>query len=356
LALTVVGLHFSALGADPSVFVRAAPPLADPLKVPSSLHTVNADQAYDGEFFYRLAVDPLLVRDVGINLDGPSYRQQRLLYPLVVAALSLGQEAWVPWLLIAVNVVGLSVLGFLGARYAIATDHPGWWGIAVPLYVGFTYTLARDLSEIVEACLLMAALLALQHKRIAIGAACMGLAVFARETAIIIAVALLLASLWDRVVRPHSSDHARAQQLVGCAGLACYVIVQLTLALRWGIAPTAAGAGNLGAPFSGPLHYLTTTGRLGWFEFAWFVTLAGVALVSHGAPTYIRVGLVGYLVLLNSLSSLVWDGDAAWLRAASEASLLAWLALFHAGGRRVLPIFVATGALWPAVARWAIAT
>src|SRR5579859_4373219 len=120
LAVAVVGLHLRALGPDPSVFVRAAPPLADPLRVPHSLQIMRPEQAYDGEFFYRLALDPLLLRDVGITLDGPSYRQQRLLYPILVRDLSLGQDAWVPWLLILVNVAGLTVLGFLGARYAIA--------------------------------------------------------------------------------------------------------------------------------------------------------------------------------------------------------------------------------------------
>jgi hypothetical protein len=355
LALVVVGLHLLALGADPSVFVRAAPPLADPLKLPSSLRTVNADQAYDGEFFYRLAVDPLLVRDVGITLDSPSYRQQRLLYPLLVGALSLGHEAWVPWLLIVVNVIGLAVLGFLGARYAVAVNRAAWWGIALPLYVGFTYTLARDLSEIVEVCLLTAMLLGLRRRQPAFGAVWMGLAILARETAVVLAVALPAAWVWDRLRNP-SGSRTRLLLLVGPSGVACYLAIQIALGLHWGIPPTLAGAGNLALPFSGPLHYLSTMGRLGWLEFAWFVTLVGLALLSRGAPLFMRLGLVGYVLMLNSLSSMVWDGDAAWLRAASEASLLAWLCLFHAGGRRLLAVFFTSGALWPAVARWAIAT
>jgi hypothetical protein len=315
---------------------------------------MDVDQAYDGEFFYRLAVDPLLVRDVGITLDSPSYRQQRLLYPLLVGALSLGREAWVPWLLIVVNVVGLAVLGFVGARYAVAVNHAAWWGIALPLYVGFTYTLARDLSEIVEVCLLTAMLLAVHRRLFAFGALWMGLAVLARETAVVLAVALLVAWVWDRLRNP--AGRRTPLLLVGSAGVACYLALQTTLGLRWGVLPTLAGAGNLGMPFSGPLYYLSTMGRLGWLEFAWFVTLVAVALVSRGAPLFIRLGLVGYVLMLTNLSALVWNGDAAWLRAASEASLLAWLCLFHAGGRRSLAMFLASGALWPAVARWAIAT
>jgi hypothetical protein len=314
---------------------------------------MDADQAYDGQFFYRLAVDPLLVRDVGITLDGPSYRQQRLLYPLLVSALSLGQEAWVPWLLIALNVAGLAFLGALGARYAVALNHDAWWGVALPVYIGFAFTLARDLSEIIEACLLVAALFAVQRTRTTLGATCMALAVLARETAVVMAIALLVTWLWGRL-RTSAGDRMPTL-LVGAAGVACYVAVQITLGLRWGVPPTLAGAGNLAVPFSGPLHYLTTTGRLGLLEFAWFSSLVGVALLS-GAPWHIRLGLIGYLLMLNSLSPIVWDGDTAWLRAASEASMLAWLSLFHVGGRRVVAMLVASVGLWPAVARWAIAT
>jgi hypothetical protein len=351
LAVAVVGLHFEALGADPSVFVRAAPPLADPLRVPSSLHTMNADQAYDGQFFYRLAVDPLLVRDVGITVDGPSYRQQRLLYPLLAGALSLGQEAWVPWLLIVVNVAGLAILGFLGASYAVAIKRDAWWGIALPLYVGFTYTLTRDLSEIVAACLLIATLLAVQRKQIVVAIAMMGLAVLARETAVVLAAALLAAWFWDRRKNP-SSDRLSIG-LAGRAGLACFVATQTMLWLMWGGLPAVVDGGNLTLPFWGPLRYLITTGPLGWLEFAWFVILVALAMSSSSAPLHLRFGLTGFLVVLSVIR---WNGDATWLRGASEATLLAWLCLFHVGGRRVPAMLVASGALWPAVARWAIST
>jgi hypothetical protein len=70
----------------------------------------------------------------------------------------------------------------------------------------------------------------------------------------------------------------------------------------------------------------------------------------------VRGALVGYLVLLASLSTMVWQGDVAWLRAATEAAMLAWVSLFHASQRRVLLALTASTALWPAVARWAIAT
>jgi hypothetical protein len=97
-------------------------------------------------------------------------------------------------------------------------------------------------------------------------------------------------------------------------------------------------------------------GQLGRIEFAFFALLVILGLMSPGVPGYMRVGLVGYVVLALSLSTSVWQGDAAWLRAGTEAAMLAWLSIFHAGQRRSLVALTAGIALWPGVARWAIGT
>jgi hypothetical protein len=371
LALLVVGLHMAQLGADPSVFVRAAPPFGDPQRVPRSLHLLQPEQVYDGQFFYRLALDPGLSRDVGISLDKPAYRQQRLLYPLLARLLALGQDDWVPTALLALNVFGLGLLGVLGARYALDLGRPAWWGVALPLYAGFAFSLARDLAEIVQGCLLVGSLLAIQRGRPVWAAGLLALAVLTRETAVILAVALLASGLWSRI-RPGfrrgpgadglmaATASADCSLVAGAAGLGCYLLVQAVLGLRWGAPPLLAGSANLAWPLSGPWQYLLIVGHLGWLEVGWFAALVAAALLTRarGAPipSALRLGLLGFVGLLVSLSWLVWSGDAAWLRAGTEACLLAWLVLFHGDPRRVHLAIVATAALWPAVARWAIAT
>src|SRR5579859_7863604 len=126
LALVVVVGHLWLLGDDFSIFVRTAPPFAQAEKLPPGLHPLDPAQVYDGQFFYRLAIDPSASRDVGISFDHPSYRQQRILYPLIARGLSAGQDAWVPFVLVAINVVGLAVLGALGARFAVECGAPAW--------------------------------------------------------------------------------------------------------------------------------------------------------------------------------------------------------------------------------------
>lgn len=346
------------LGNDLSIFVRAAPPFGASGRVPASLHLLQPDQVYDGQYFYRLALDPGLTRDVGISLDKPAYRQQRLLYPLLARAVAFGQDDWVPASLLLVNVLGLGLLGVLGARYARDLGLSAWYGLGLALFPGFAFTLARDLAEIVQACLLVATALALRRNRAAAAAVLLALAVLTRETAVLLAATLLALGLFTRL---RSGSWPAALSAAGLGGLACYLLVQAVVGLRWGEVPVLTGSANLAWPFSGPLQYITMVGTLGRLELAWFgvVVLCALLFRPTTAPLLanaLRLSLLPYLALLVCLSWLVWGGDVAWLRAGTEAFVLAWLVLLHSDLRRVQVALVATAALWPAVARWAIST
>jgi hypothetical protein len=67
-------------------------------------------------------------------------------------------------------------------------------------------------------------------------------------------------------------------------------------------------------PLSAPLHYLSGVGPLGRTEFAFFALLVLLGLLAPRVPAYLRFGLVGYVVVVLSLSTSIWDGDVAWLR------------------------------------------
>jgi hypothetical protein len=354
LALVIVVGHLRVLGDDFSIFVRAAPPFAQPATAPASLRMLEPAQAYDGQFFYRLAVDPGMTGQSSVSLDQPNYRQQRILYPAIVHIVSLGTEAWVPLALVAVNVAALVLLGGLGARFAVELGAPGWWGVALPLWAGFTFSLARDLSEIVQACFLVATLLALQQGRWRLAAVPMALAVLARETAVILAFAMVTSSVLEHL-RGHRPTHN--SWCAGAVGVVCYAGLQAALWARWGTPAFVTGAPNLLAmPLAAPLRYLGMVGLLGRVEFAFFALLVVLGLLAPRVPGYVRLALVAYVALVLSLSTSVWDGDVAWLRAATEAAMLAWVSIFHAGPRRLAFALTSAAVLWPAVARWAIGT
>jgi hypothetical protein len=78
--------------------------------------TVFRGSGYDGQFYYRLALNPAnLHRSAyGIRFDNP-YRVQRITYSVLAFVAAAGQMAAVPDALVAVNVLGLAVLALLGA-------------------------------------------------------------------------------------------------------------------------------------------------------------------------------------------------------------------------------------------------
>ena len=110
-------LWLLASGYDASVFVQAGDRLTDPAAV--SIHVLPNSLGYDGQAYYRLALDPFTSRQdaYGIHLDNPPYRQQRILYPLLGWILSFGHAAALPVVLRALSELYMfSTLAVAGGR------------------------------------------------------------------------------------------------------------------------------------------------------------------------------------------------------------------------------------------------
>src|ERR1700730_14551424 len=80
-------------GGDPSFFIIAGPLATDPHNTLPNLHVFPSGTTYDGQCFYRLALDPWTADQTayGITLDERAYRQQRILCPLLAWAISAGR-------------------------------------------------------------------------------------------------------------------------------------------------------------------------------------------------------------------------------------------------------------------------
>ncbi len=91
---------------------------------------------YDGEFYYRLALDPFTAKkiDYGIGLDDPPYRMQRIGYPLLAWAVSLGNARILSWVMISLNLAGLGLIARAGAGIALRAGAPAWAGTLAALY------------------------------------------------------------------------------------------------------------------------------------------------------------------------------------------------------------------------------
>ncbi len=335
-AVVVVGVRVLADGGDVSRLVRASPPFADASRVPPGL-TV-ADDGYDGMFYYRLALDPFTTERTadGITLDLPAYRQQRIAYPLLAWAASGGDPSRVPLALVGVNVIGLAAVGLLGAGLARTAGRHPMWGLLFSFYPGFVLTLTRDLTEIVAAVAVLAALLLLRRGRKASGALALALAVLSRETTVVLAAAAGIARFLG------SPRRARAWAPFLLPGIVL-VGMQLALAERWQAAAANEATGALDPPFLGLLVALwADPQRWGVPRLAaWLVVIAFVGLlVSTGAAVLRSGGAAAheplawwlYALLATVLEVNIW-ATGAILRALTELGMLTCLLALAASAR-----------------------
>ena len=117
LAFVLARLHDWAKG-HISRFILVGRHFVTPAQLPHGI-AVSPTYGYDGQFFYRLALDPLNMHPTayGITMDHP-YRYMRIGYPALTWLVSLGQHVLVPVMLVVVNVAAVGALGWLGGVIA----------------------------------------------------------------------------------------------------------------------------------------------------------------------------------------------------------------------------------------------
>jgi len=144
---------------------------------------------YDGQFAYQIARDPVGGR---CYLDVPSYRYQRILYPLLARLLSLGKAPLIPWVLILINVVALPTGTALTEAILAKHGVSRWHALAYGLYIGLLMPVRLDLTEPLAYMLVQAGVLAFSRQRLRMSALWFALAALTRETTLLFALAYIL--------------------------------------------------------------------------------------------------------------------------------------------------------------------
>jgi hypothetical protein len=109
---------------------------------------------YDGQFYFFIGQDPFLRnRQIAPALDN-SLRYRRILYPFLAWALSLGHRAWLPYSLIAVNVLACTATIAAGALAALRAGRTPWLALVIAIYPGLWIPLLLDLTEPLQLALL----------------------------------------------------------------------------------------------------------------------------------------------------------------------------------------------------------
>jgi hypothetical protein len=296
---------------------------------------------YDGQFYYRLALDPFNWNKTafGITMD-QSYRYTRLGYPVLAWLGSFGQHQLVPVVLVAINLLGVAAMAVLGGMFARESGRHALWGLAFAAYFGLVISVGRDTAEpLAEACML-GGLLAYRRARPVLAAVLFAYGAITRETILLAPAGIALTRLIAmarRRVRPGLADLAWVVPAVayGVVELAVHVVVK-------GEFPLLANSNrNLAVPFTAmvdtlrfDIHHIDTA-HLGQIDIALleYATLgvfifAGLAvLFVTAAPVHERVAFVFFVLQLGLLSSQVWSSTFGDGRSLIEPYLLALILL-----------------------------
>jgi hypothetical protein len=159
--------------------------VVEPGRLPYPIALVDGP-GYDGQFFFKTALDlsGAEYKDA-IQYDAPSYRNQRILYPLLAWLLALGQPGLIPITLIAVNCAAM--LGLWALMHTVCAKN----GIdplysALPLlYNGLHMAVGRDLAEPMEMLLVLSVFLVVPMQKPLLLASLSALAFFTKDTTII---------------------------------------------------------------------------------------------------------------------------------------------------------------------------
>ena len=267
-----------------------------------ALGSPDGSPGYDGQFNYYIATT-LSPQAVVEHLDVPAYRYQRILYPLLARLLALAQPAWIPWTLLGLNLLAHALGTAALAAYLEGKGLKSRYALSYGLWVGLIAPVGLDLNEPLSYALVIAAWLLLERRRSLAAAACLGLALFAKETALIFWFAALAAALF-------TSRDRRFLAGLSAGGLA-FAAWQLWLFTQFGRIGLGSG-GDMATPFEWiPFMGLWRVGTVNLRALVLFLIIFGPTVVGPaiwGAVASLRTLLAGsrgpseFGLLLSSLA------------------------------------------------------
>lgn len=304
--------------------------LATVQQIPHYDHRGRA--AYDGQFYAQLAIEPLLTNPaIDHVMDIPPYRARRILASWTAYLAGLGNPTRVLWAYAAQNLVMVLLLGVLLGRTFPPSDwrSTAAWTACV-LTPGLMTAVLYALPDAVGATLCVAAVLAVQSRRVWLAAAFIGLAALARET-FLLAVPVLWIAPDRRIVR------SIAATVLAAAPLLLWQDYLYSI-YRSGSFTMGGQIGNSGSLY---LHDAQAIEH-GLMNYSGIVSRATV---------FVGVSMLVQLIFV--LSRFKWRSPWWWVGSATGGMMLLVLPSVWLGSPRVfLPLAFAFNALLPRDSRW----
>jgi hypothetical protein len=340
-------------------FILIGQNFAHPAQLPASM-PLRAKYGYDGQFYYRLAINPLNFHQTayGVTIDA-AYRFMRIGYPVLTWFVSFGHISLVPYMLVAVNVAAIGALGYIGGRIAVQGGRHAAWGLLLPGYFGLVTSLCRDTAEPVAAACMLAGLLAIRGRRRRLAASLLAFGALTRETVMVLVAAIAIVRVVGflrRQYRPGRDD------VVWVLPAGVFVVWEVLVFWFTGSMPILADGGrNAGTPFIAPFEAIKANlQHIDWHSYnaidVWLAEVAVLLVFAIAALCSLRISralpheklaLVLFLVEICVVTPSTWNSVSADLRSFVEVYLMAVLVLL---GRPRRPIPRPGAWLLPALA------
>jgi len=287
----------------------------------------GAASGYDGQFYYVLARDPLLLHHSTLaDLGAQAFRANRIGYPALAALVSRGAHVTLPLALLSVNVAVVLALTAGFALYLRSRGRSGLWALALGLLPGFLLATLRDLTDPLATAAALGGVIAYTRGRRWPAGVLLGVAVLTRDVMALVVVAVAL----DGAGRAWRERRVAGSARRVAADLAPVVVIPAIAFVGWRLYVASRNRGAL--QLSSALHLPTFDASL------------SAAFNSH--PQSVAVWDVTYQALM--LVAVVVALFAVWRNrdAFSIGAALMALSLFVAGFQPVwgdtrdsLPVF-----------------
>jgi hypothetical protein len=333
------------------------PIAAPPSTVPGAHGLRVYSEGYDGQFIYRLALDPFTRAATahGITLDNPAYRQQR-----IATALTAHILAGIPGISTALALVLVNgaavVVAVVAARYLCADSaRPMLYAVILAVPACLPISVGRDLTEPLAWAGVLVALLMARRTRWFWCAIALTVAVLARETSLFVVGGLVLETLVLAARRRPVS--------VGRAWLALPIAVelgwQLWVAHVWGTRlPLLLGPdNNSSSPILGVVRGFldglvtgpVTDRAIGLTYLVERIVLVAVMaaalwlLARRASRVSLAEASAAVVAIIVAATLRNWSTDVQFLRAGMEAWGLSVLVLIMSPSRRAQWVLYAAG-------------
>jgi len=302
--------------------------------LPSDLeaHTRRVDDptGYDGQFYHLLAHDPLMRRGFTDHIDNLSLRWRRIGVPALAYLLAAGNDDYIDYTFVAIQLVFVFFGAFWLSRYAELQCRHAAWGLAFLLLPAVLVSLDRMTVDLPLAALCVAfALYAASTNRTALYTV-LAVAPLVRETGIILTAGWFVHAALRRDRRAMVLSAATAVPAIAWWG---YVRSQ-----TW-----ADGTNWYGAyPLSGIIERTIAGSGIPPLS-SWLQTAAILEEVAN-AGMWLAFALAGYLAWKRSTGYLELTAILFALFASMLGRLDIWTSAY-AAGRTMSPLLLLLGLL-----------